>query len=138
MTGKHMLTLTPNLFIHPKNRRHMIRQRRNIAHTRFTGGNEELREEVQKHLICSNPAETGQKKLILIMEGIETAFNGFEKQFTTGKPLKYLQVTLNYHGIGMSRQTRREPQEKQKISQAAHDTAILIIIEGKLVAFLGF
>ncbi len=36
----------------------------------------------------------------IIIEGHETAFNGFEYQFTTGKPLKDLKLTLNYYGNG--------------------------------------
>ena len=36
----------------------------------------------------------------IIMEGHETAFNGFEYQFTTGKPLKDLKLTLSYYGNG--------------------------------------
>ncbi len=36
----------------------------------------------------------------IIIEGHETAFNGFSYQFTTGKPLKNLKPTLNYYGNG--------------------------------------
>ncbi len=36
----------------------------------------------------------------IIIEGHETAFNGFKYQFTTGKPLKNLTLTLNYYGNG--------------------------------------
>jgi hypothetical protein len=36
----------------------------------------------------------------IIIEGHETAFNGFEYQFTSGKPLKDLKPTLNYYGNG--------------------------------------
>jgi hypothetical protein len=36
----------------------------------------------------------------IIIEGHETAFNGFEYQITTGKPLKNLKQTLNYYGNG--------------------------------------
>ncbi len=39
----------------------------------------------------------------IIIEGRETAFDGFEYQFTTGKPLKSLKLTLNYHENGSSR-----------------------------------
>ena len=35
----------------------------------------------------------------IIIEDHETAFNGFEYQFTTGKPLKNLKPTLNYQSI---------------------------------------
>jgi hypothetical protein len=36
----------------------------------------------------------------VIIEGHETAFNGFKYQFTSGKPLKDLKPTLNYYGNG--------------------------------------
>ena len=36
--------------------------------------------------------------LPIIIEGHETAFNGFEYQFTTEKPLKDLKLTHNYYG----------------------------------------
>jgi hypothetical protein len=36
----------------------------------------------------------------IIIEGHETAFNGFSYQFTTGKPLKDLKLTLEYYGNG--------------------------------------
>jgi hypothetical protein len=32
--------------------------------------------------------------ILILIEGHKTAFNGFEYQFTTGKPLKYLQPTM--------------------------------------------
>ncbi len=34
----------------------------------------------------------------IIVEGHETAFNGFQYQFTTGKPVKNLKPTFNYCG----------------------------------------
>jgi hypothetical protein len=36
----------------------------------------------------------------IITEGHETAFNGFQHQFTSGKPLKNLKPALNYYGNG--------------------------------------
>ncbi len=36
----------------------------------------------------------------IIIEGHETAFNGFQYQFTTGKPLRDLKPTLNDYGNG--------------------------------------
>jgi hypothetical protein len=38
--------------------------------------------------------------LPIIIEGHKMAFNGFEYQFTTGKPLKNTKLTLNYYGNG--------------------------------------
>jgi hypothetical protein len=40
---------------------------------------------------------------LIISEGHETALNGFEYQFTTGKPLKNLEPTLDYCGNGKTR-----------------------------------
>ncbi len=39
----------------------------------------------------------------ITIEGHETAFNGFQHQFTIGKPLKNLKPTLNYYGNGSMR-----------------------------------
>jgi hypothetical protein len=36
----------------------------------------------------------------IIIEGHKTAFNGLKYQFTTGKPLKDLKLTLEYYGNG--------------------------------------
>jgi hypothetical protein len=38
--------------------------------------------------------------ILATIEGQETAFNGFQYQFTTGKPLKNLKLTLNYYENG--------------------------------------
>jgi hypothetical protein len=38
--------------------------------------------------------------ILIIFVGRETAFNGFQYQFTTGKPLKNLKLTLNYYENG--------------------------------------
>jgi hypothetical protein len=35
--------------------------------------------------------------ILTIIEGHETAFNGCEYQFTSGKPLKNLKLTVNYY-----------------------------------------
>jgi hypothetical protein len=40
--------------------------------------------------------------IIIIIEGRETALNGFWYQFTTGKLLKDLKQTINYHENGSS------------------------------------
>ncbi len=46
------------------------------------------------------PAYWFSTAIPIIVEGHETAFNGFEYQFTTGKLLKNLKPTLNYYGNG--------------------------------------
>ncbi len=38
--------------------------------------------------------------ILTIIEGCETAFNGFKYQFTTAKPLKNLKLTLKYYENG--------------------------------------
>ena len=38
--------------------------------------------------------------ILIIIEGHETASNGFQYQFTTGKPVENLKLTLNYHENG--------------------------------------
>jgi hypothetical protein len=40
--------------------------------------------------------------ILIIIEGHETAFNGFKYQFTTGKLLKNLQPAFNYDENGSS------------------------------------
>jgi hypothetical protein len=49
--------------------------------------------------VCMNERSysTWSTAILIIIEGHETAFNGFEYQFTTGKPLKNLKLTLNYY-----------------------------------------
>ncbi len=42
-----------------------------------------------------------------IIEGQETASNGFEYQFTTGKPLKSMKPTLNYVEIASAGSSRK-------------------------------
>ncbi len=39
----------------------------------------------------------GRTAILMITEGHETAFNGFWYQFTIGKPLKNLKLTLEYY-----------------------------------------
>jgi hypothetical protein len=46
---------------------------------------------MMKHYLKNNTV------IPVTMEGHETAINGFEYQFTTGKPLKNLKPTLNYY-----------------------------------------
>ncbi len=46
------------------------------------------------HMYCQSTA------ILIIIEGHETAFNGFWYQFTTGKLLKNLKLTLNYYENG--------------------------------------
>jgi hypothetical protein len=41
----------------------------------------------------------------IIIEGQETAYNGFLYQFTTGKPLQNVQLTINYYGNGSTKGT---------------------------------
>jgi hypothetical protein len=46
--------------------------------------------------VCAN----ARTAILIIIEGHETAFNGFWYQFTTGKLLKCLKLALNYYENG--------------------------------------
>jgi hypothetical protein len=56
-------------------------------------------------LAALNYKEYGSTAILIIIRGHETAFNGFWYQFTTGKPLRNLKLTLNYYENGSTGQT---------------------------------
>jgi hypothetical protein len=52
------------------------------------------------HTYYSSRSEAGATAILIIIEGSETYSIGFQYQFTTGKPLKNLKLTLNYYENG--------------------------------------
>jgi hypothetical protein len=62
--------------------------------------------------------------ILIIVEGHETAFNGFQYQFTTGKPLKSLKKTLNYTENGSMRACVRQVMYARETS----DTGLCVCV----------
>ncbi len=54
-------------------------------------------------MLCMHVCNLFLTAIPIIIEGHETAFNGSWYQFTTGKPLQNVQLTINYYGNGSTR-----------------------------------
>ncbi len=67
---------------------------------------------------------------IFIIEDCETASNGFEYQFNTGKPLKIVKLNLNYYENGSNgkKKFHSSPVTLRWSNEQANDVTVLLAI----------